>query len=78
MPCHRVLSVSDIIHLVFDEISDDKPTLARSARSCRAFHDIALDILWKNLECIAPLQKLLPNCEVRDDGTLVCTLFYTL
>lgn len=75
MPSHRALSLPDIIHLIFDELSDDKPTLARSARTCRAFYDISLNILWRNLESVAPLQKLVPRHEAREDGTFVCALY---
>jgi hypothetical protein len=65
---HHALSVPDIVRLVFDEIGDeDKTALARSARCCRAFHDTALDMLWKHLESVAPLRGLLPDSELRGD-----------
>jgi len=57
---HRALSIPDIVHLVFDQIGDDKPTLARSARCCKAFHDPSLDRLWRDLPSVFPLWDLLP------------------
>lgn len=68
---HMVL-VPDTVRLVFNEVGgEDKPTLARSARCCRAFHDTALDMLWKNLESVNPLRGLLPAGGLGDDGTPV-------
>ena len=57
---HHALSIIDILRLVFDQIRDDKLTLSRLARCCRAFHNPALDILWKNLSSDVPLLALLP------------------
>lgn len=74
MLSRHVVLVPDIVRLVFNEVGDeDKPTLARSARCCRAFHDAALDVLWKNLESVDPLRGLLPERGLGDDGTPVST-----
>lgn len=53
--------VSEIIMLVFEELEDDKPTLAHSARCCRVFLEPALDILYRFLPTSDPLEKLIPD-----------------
>lgn len=73
MPAHRALSVPDVVHLIFDQIGVDKPTLARSARCCKGFHETSLNILWKNLGSFAPLRDLLPNLETEENETSVST-----
>jgi hypothetical protein len=65
------LSIPDIVSLVFDQVGDDKPTLARSARCCRAFHNPCLDRLWKNLPSVFPLAFLLRSIH---DGTIVSSV----
>jgi hypothetical protein len=60
MTVHRGLSVPDIVSLVFDQIDDDKTTLARLARCCREFHNLSLDRLWRDLPSVFPLWDLLP------------------
>ncbi|KII95729.1 hypothetical protein PLICRDRAFT_227127 [Plicaturopsis crispa FD-325 SS-3] len=66
---HPCLNVLDIVLLIFTEIAQgdlslrtvSRRTLARLARTCRAFQAVALDLLWKEqtsmlplLRCIAP------------------------
>ncbi|KIJ59274.1 hypothetical protein HYDPIDRAFT_33344 [Hydnomerulius pinastri MD-312] len=38
-----------------------KKTLASLARTCKAFHEPALDVLWMKLDSLDPLIKLLPK-----------------
>ncbi|KAH7884927.1 hypothetical protein F5I97DRAFT_1928342 [Phlebopus sp. FC_14] len=38
-----------------------KATLASLARTCRAFHELALDALWMKLDFLDPLLQLLPR-----------------
>ncbi|KIM85687.1 hypothetical protein PILCRDRAFT_341329 [Piloderma croceum F 1598] len=62
---HRALSIPDIVYLVFDQVGEDKPTLARSARCCKAFHKPSLDRLWRDLPSVFPLWNLLPPMKDR-------------
>jgi hypothetical protein len=62
---HRALSIPDIVYLVFDQVGEDKSTLARSARCCKAFHNPALDMLWSDLPSVFPLWNLLPPMKGR-------------
>ena len=44
-------------------------TLARSARVCKAFHRPAVCVLWRRLEDLIPLFKVLPSfVKVESDG----------
>jgi hypothetical protein len=38
-----------------------KRSLARLARTCKAFKEPALDVLWRDLDSFVPLLTLLPN-----------------
>jgi hypothetical protein len=60
MAVHRALFVSEIITLIFEGLLDEKSTLADCAQTCRIFSGPALDVLWKELDSIHPLQELLP------------------
>jgi hypothetical protein len=60
MTVYHALYISEIITVVFDELGGDKIALANSARSCRMFSSLALNLLWKELDSIHPLRKLLP------------------
>lgn len=53
--------IEDILCLIFEELQNDSPALARSAQVCRTFANPALDVLWRNnLTRCLPLQTLLP------------------
>ncbi|RPD56084.1 hypothetical protein L226DRAFT_571922 [Lentinus tigrinus ALCF2SS1-7] len=57
----------DILHAVFNQFDLDldngekRRTLARSARVCKAFHGPAIRVLWRRLEDIIPLFRILPS-----------------
>ncbi|KAL4064766.1 hypothetical protein V8B97DRAFT_1875803 [Scleroderma yunnanense] len=73
---HRALLVVEIIRLIFSFVFHNKchhsctcvgsqsayRTLAYLARTCRAFHEPAIDLLWMNLDSgLDPLIKLMPR-----------------
>lgn len=67
-----------------DDIASSRRTLLRLALTCRAFLEPALDRLWRNLDSLFPLLKVLPAF-IQTDGTYVrrlaqvnvCGLMYT-
>ncbi|KAH6901863.1 hypothetical protein BKA70DRAFT_1307654 [Coprinopsis sp. MPI-PUGE-AT-0042] len=61
----------DVLPLIFKEVYADwfgRPRLLRLALTCNAFREPALDILWRNLDNLAPLLRLLPLSRFSDDG----------
>lgn len=83
--CLRVVDIFYyILEFVILELWDDEdpwkgyndywvgnPTLAALARTCRGFHDPALNVLWRNQLTLGPLIKTLPPDaikEVIEDG----------
>ncbi|KAF8994410.1 hypothetical protein BDQ17DRAFT_1366989 [Cyathus striatus] len=61
---------SYILSQVFDHLRDEKRTLAVAARAHRLFTELALDKLWKSLDSLFPLFKILPAFQ-ESDGTYV-------
>lgn len=60
-PPHRALEVFEILGLLFKHM---KPaTLAVTARVCRGWSDIALDVLWRDLDDTCCLFRLLGDLE---------------
>lgn len=60
-PAHRALQIFDVIHeilLHYQPSSDHRQDLARIARVNRIFSQIALDLLWQELDDIAYAFKL--------------------
>jgi hypothetical protein len=57
---HRCLSIVEVQRTIFREIYMDA-SLARLARTCRAFNDSALDVLWETLESFTILVQCLPR-----------------
>ena len=43
------------------ESANGKRSLSRFARTCKAFCDPALDVLWRELESLVPIIGLFPN-----------------
>ena len=68
---HRCLQIQELLSIVFEYVHvprkalEDDPlsasSLARLARTCKAFQDPALDILWHSQDSLAPLLKCLPR-----------------
>ena len=78
---HHALEIQEILLNIFGHYDphpwtadgcSDLRRLARLARTCRAFKEPALDILWQNLRGLAPLAQCLPEAshEMRQ-GNLV-------
>lgn len=76
---HRCLNIVEVQRAIFHEVYHGRlkgsATLARLARTCRAFNSVALDVLWATLNSFVHLVQTLP----RDlwkiepmDGRMVC------
>ncbi|KAI6021844.1 hypothetical protein BKA83DRAFT_14111 [Pisolithus microcarpus] len=69
---HHCLRITEILHLIFGYLADEKVTnanvtgairhkdVAVLARTCKAFMDPALDILWRTQSSLSPLVMCLP------------------
>ncbi|OSX63227.1 hypothetical protein POSPLADRAFT_1139742 [Postia placenta MAD-698-R-SB12] len=59
---HQVVSVAEIFLAICQYVHDDDdyPSLAVLARSCRTFYPIAVEVLWRCLENMIPIFRLLP------------------
>jgi len=53
-----------------DDVLTSKTNLLRLALTCKAFIEPALDRLWRSLDCLFPLLKILPAFS-QSDGTYV-------
>ncbi|KDQ62058.1 hypothetical protein JAAARDRAFT_29959 [Jaapia argillacea MUCL 33604] len=61
---HRCLQVPEILSLIFLQVEQEpggKKTLAALARTCHAFHDPALDVLWYEQQDFSTLLKCMPS-----------------
>ena len=65
-PCsysmHHCLQIQELLSIIFCHYDGayDSKMLARLARTCKAFQDPALDILWHAQKTLLPLLKCLP------------------
>lgn len=63
---HECLGISEILRLIFEAAYNDNPhcesrdTLLSLAITCRAFQDVALDIIWHTQDTLVPLIKCMP------------------
>ncbi|KAG1732494.1 hypothetical protein EDB19DRAFT_1733651 [Suillus lakei] len=64
---HRLFLVHELLIIICEHLYDEddipnasKEALARLARTCKAFHTVALNALWSNLDGVAPLLQCLP------------------
>ncbi|KAG2092637.1 uncharacterized protein F5147DRAFT_840590 [Suillus discolor] len=66
---HRALAITELLtHILRDVYNDDEglnlrrgiKDMARISQVCKTFRDPALDFLWKNLDSLLPLLRLLP------------------
>ncbi|KAG1841034.1 hypothetical protein DFJ58DRAFT_809381 [Suillus subalutaceus] len=71
-----ILRISEILAVILDELQDDKKSLYHMSCCCRAFTDLALDILWKSMYSFAPFTLLIPQSAsfVNDARTSDCYL----
>ena len=72
---HQALFVDEIVRQIFSFSIDGATrnghtSLCRAARCCKAWKDPALDALWSQLFCAAPLLRLIPHV-VERDGSFV-------
>ena len=77
---HRALQIEEVLSDIFHHFSPDIgilwreetiPELAALARTCRAFKEPALDILWRVLHHLSPLLWCLPKISRRSDSDMV-------
>lgn len=68
---HRTLHILEIIVDVFSLL--DKKSLSVLARTCRSFHEPALDLLWREQESLLPLLKCLPQNQWVEEKTALGT-----
>ena len=75
MPPHEALVNADVLDYVFGHFTVDPETreavqirsyLRWAALSCRAFSRPALNALWRTLDSLLPLLKLLPSLKLVD------------
>ncbi|KAF8845099.1 hypothetical protein BDN67DRAFT_1007467 [Paxillus ammoniavirescens] len=67
---HPALLVDEILQLIFEiNLDDEKSSLCRAARCCKAWKDPALDRIWRRLPSAVPLLSLLPGCSI-EKGTI--------
>ncbi|KAH7902903.1 hypothetical protein BJ138DRAFT_991489, partial [Hygrophoropsis aurantiaca] len=57
---HRVLLIHEIQLCIFNQIPF-KQTLNALARTCQAFSETALDVLWSDLDCFPRLIQCMPE-----------------
>lgn len=79
-----ILRDADVTAKLLEYIVDSpngRRSLARLARTCKAFKEPALNVLWRDLDSLVPLLSLLPNAlmkRTRRPGLgLVCLCFFT-
>jgi hypothetical protein len=67
---HRALGIAEVLTLVFEELHmhNKKRSLARSAQACKSFSEPALAILWRNLDSLSPMVKLIPSLRIAGSG----------
>jgi hypothetical protein len=71
---HSVLRIAELQHMIF--AGCELKSLPSIARTCRAFHETALDVLWRDDIEIAVLLRVMPPdlWEEDDYGMIVCAL----
>ena len=67
---HQCLEIPEILEIICKILKNDfdnnvnresLSTLSSVARTCRCFHELALDILWHSLDSLVPLLKTFPR-----------------
>ncbi|GLB38758.1 hypothetical protein LshimejAT787_0506230 [Lyophyllum shimeji] len=65
---HRSLQIPEIVKLICEQLevinpqtSEQFKCLAAFLRTCRAFHEPALSIVWSNVDSLVPLLKCMPR-----------------
>ncbi|KAI0071353.1 hypothetical protein K474DRAFT_1652614 [Panus rudis PR-1116 ss-1] len=71
---HRCLQIPDVVRMIAETLAeDDDPDEGPSAvssfsRTCRAFYDIASDVIWREVTDIRRLLQLLPSENIDRSG----------
>ncbi|KAF8123893.1 hypothetical protein EV363DRAFT_1227965 [Boletus edulis] len=65
---HRALEIQEILLNIFEW--ERRDTLASLARTCHAFEEPALDLLWRVLPNLSPLARCLPDASYRLPGKI--------
>ncbi|KAG2119628.1 uncharacterized protein F5147DRAFT_832332 [Suillus discolor] len=66
---HRALLISEVLSAIFAHVNENigsqnvgkKSSLEALARTCKAFHEPAMDLLWADLDGITPLLGCVPR-----------------
>lgn len=59
---HRCLQIVELQNQIFEYCADlGLGSIAALARTCQAFRESALEILWRELEDVSPFVKMLPS-----------------
>ena len=58
---HQVLQVDELLTAILSSTDVSSATLCVAARTCRAFHAVALRLIWRSLDGFTPLLNLFPN-----------------
>lgn len=57
---HHCLQLQELLPIIFRNHAHDAKMLARLARTCKAFQDPALNLLWHSQNTLLPLLRCLP------------------
>ena len=60
---HDCLRVQDIIYDIIKIFAEtrDRRSIAAIARTCKSFHEPAMDALWRKLDGLGPLLECMPS-----------------
>lgn len=75
-PMHPVFLIDEILRRIFYFCSEyDQHSLVCSARTCKAWKDPALDLVWNRLFSLSPLLLLLPGISVSNNEYVSTCVF---
>ncbi|KAG2338810.1 hypothetical protein BDR05DRAFT_675187 [Suillus weaverae] len=71
---HRAFAITELLTHILREVYNDEglnlrqgiKDIARVSQVCKTFRDPALDFLWRNIDSLLPLLRLLP-LEIREE-----------
>ena len=69
---HAALHVPEVLSLVFNDDSLSRATVLNMALTCLYWHEIAMEVLWRELPSLVPLFMLMPEdawCAPRGERT---------
>lgn len=74
--CHPALLLEEVIQLLFSFLSQSE--LAAAARTCDAWKDLALDILWRDVQLQDLLNVVCPLTRVSEDRNIFTNRHMTM